>query len=92
MKKYGLDVSKKDIEYWHGANNFLCKRTFLSQYIGKSTSYSQNNLNMFETEKKKLNQMFDENLKERYFDKSSISLIDESIKFYSTRFEKRISK
>lgn len=89
MKKYGLDVSKKDIEYWHGANKYHALEHFLSQYIGKSTSYSQNNLNMFETEKKKLNQMFDENLKERYFDKSSISLIDESMPVLFNSFREK---
>lgn len=79
MKKYGLDVSKKDIEYWHGANKYHALEHFLSQYIGNSTSYLQNNFDVFESEKRKLNQMFDENLKQQYFDNSSISLIDESV-------------
>lgn len=74
LNDYGLNVNKKDIEKWHGSNKYHALEHFLYK------SFDQNIKDKdIEIEKNVLNKMFDDNLKSEYFEKSSISLIDESM-------------
>ena len=69
-----MNVNKKDIEKWHGSNKYHA----LEHFLYKSFDQNINNKDK-EMEKNVLNKMFDDNLKSEYFEKSSISLIDESM-------------
>jgi len=74
LKNYGIDVTKKEIEKWHGANKYHV----LEHYLRNSRSEKSTHDNR-EHEKKVLTETFDTNLKRQYFEKSSISLIDETL-------------
>lgn len=74
LNDYGLNVNKKDIEKWHGSNKYHA----LEHFLYKSLDQNINDKDK-EMEKNVLNKMFDDNLKSEYFEKSSISLIDESM-------------
>ena len=84
LNQYGLNVTEKDIEKWHGSNKYEVLEHFLyksfendkktNQYVNWKLTYRN-----YEIEKNTLNKSFENNLKAEYFDKSNISLIDESM-------------
>ena len=72
MKNFNLDVKKKDINYWHGANKY----EVLEHYLRISTKLSGNNyLNV----RQNLFEEFDNNLKSVYFSSSKIHLINDNL-------------
>lgn len=79
LKNYGLDVTKREIENWHGANKYEVIEHFLYKSLQRTIDNSRINYKNFETEKQNLSALFDQNLKEQYFEKSNISLIDDSL-------------
>uniref|UniRef100_A0AB39JDV8 Phosphonatase-Like Hydrolase n=1 Tax=Florenciella sp. virus SA2 TaxID=3240092 RepID=A0AB39JDV8_9VIRU len=75
LNQYGLSVTEKDIEKWHGSNKYHA----LEHFLYNSFNNTEINHRNYELEKNTLNKLFDHNLKVEYFEKSNISLIDESM-------------
>ena len=69
IKDFGLNISRSEINKWHGANKY----EVLNHYLNKD------NIKVNESVKIQLHNNFDNNLKERYFYSSSIDLIDPNI-------------
>lgn len=79
LQNYGINVSIKDIEKWHGANKYQVLEHFLNISFNKSLYNPSNYHKTFEKERNRLNNTFNRNLKERYFETDNISLIDERV-------------
>ena len=69
IKNFGLNISRSEINKWHGSNKY----EVLNHYLNKD------NVKVNESIKIQLHNNFDNNLKERYFYSSSIDLIDPNI-------------
>lgn len=69
IKNFGLNISRSEINNWHGSNKY----EVLNHYLNKD------NVEVNESDKFQLHNNFDNNLKERYFYSSSIDLIDPNI-------------
>lgn len=69
MNNYGLNVSRDEIQHWHGANKY----EVLNNYLGKK--YSGNDI-ISKNIRQQLHTNFDKNLKDRYFLNNDITLID----------------
>ena len=72
IKDFGLNISREDINKWHGANKY----EVLNFYLQKDKNKNDEIQNCIEMQ---LRNNFDNNLKERYLSSSNISLIDEKI-------------
>ena len=69
IKNFGLNISKNDINNWHGSNKY----EVLNHYLTNDKDVS---LEIRKCIQEQLHSNFDNNLKERYFTSDNIELID----------------
>lgn len=70
LRNYGLNVTPEDITKWHGANKYEVLDHFLDR---ESTKVE------FMTRRYALRDMFEDNLKQTYFTRNAVKLIDPSV-------------
>jgi beta-phosphoglucomutase-like phosphatase (HAD superfamily) len=74
IKNFGLNISREEINKWHGSNKY----EVMDHYLNKD------NIKVKESIKQQLHN----NLKERYFYSSSIDLIDPNIPILFNRYSR----
>ena len=67
MYDFGLNITPADIKPWHGANKY----EVLDHFLTKESAQSE-----FGTRQKQLRTLFNDNLKQVYFSRKSVSLIN----------------
>lgn len=67
MRTFGLSLVPDDINQWHGANKY----EVLDHFLTKESTPSE-----FSARSRRLKELFNDNLKQTYFARNSVSLID----------------